>query len=510
MGDKPDCTLRRTAAVADQSGLDHRPSRLQDPLECGSIVTCRRVDVRSHVVLYVFDRTGQHVDAVPQVVEFGPPDDEFLLAEVELLAALPRDPVPLATRLAAEPSGSSGTLRHCDRNAAPEAFGRRFPMLPGVGWTAVAAVFRHDEIVSGCPCRDGDTDRVIALDPPARWFASDNAAGAHPLVLESIVAANAGHALAYGADPLTARVEADFCALFDADVVTRFVYGGTGANVFALSCMLQKADAVVCSNWAHIAVDEAGAPERFLGAKLILLESADAKVTPDQLRSLDALRGSQHHAPPGVLSITQATELGTLYSADEVRALCDAAHDMGMTVHMDGARIANATASLGGTRETLRSFTIDAGVDVLTFGGTKAGAVFGEAVVFLNTALAERSLTIRKQTTQLHSKMRYISAQYGALLADDLFIELGSRANSGARRLWERVGEMSVLGLGQAPTVNSLFPIVPQPQRGLLQEWSFFWDWNPARDQVRWMTAWDVTDEDVDVFVAGVRMAFGS
>ena len=351
---------------------------------------------------------------------------------------------------------------------------------------------------------------VISLDPPSRWFASDNAAGAHPLVLESIVAANAGHALAYGADPLTARVEEDFRRLFDAEVVTRFVYGGTGANVFALSCMLQKAEAIVCSNWAHIAVDEAGAPERFLGAKLILLESADAKVTPAQLRSLDGLRGSQHHAPPGVLSITQATELGTLYSADEVRALCDTAHDLGMTVHMDGARIANATASLGGNRETLRSFTIDAGVDVLTFGGTKAGAVFGEAVVFLNPALAERSLNIRKQTTQLHSKMRYISAQYGALLADDLFIELGRRANSGAQRLWERVRDMSALQLQQPPAVNSLFPIVPQPQRGLLQDWSFFWDWNPARDQVRWMTAWDVSDEDVDAFVAGVRSAFGS
>lgn len=383
-------------------------------------------------------------------------------------------------------------------------------MLPGLRCSTHAAVFRHDEMVFGCRARDGDTDRVISLEPPARWFASDNAAGAHPLVMESIVAANAGHALAYGADPLTAIVEEDFRRLFDADVVTRFVYGGTGANVFALSCMLQKADAVVCSNWAHIAVDEAGAPERLLGAKLILLESDDAKVTPEQLRSLEGLRGSQHHAPPGVLSITQATELGTLYSAEEVRALCATAHDMGMTVHMDGARIANATASLGRTRETLRSFTVDAGVDVLTFGGTKAGAVFGEAVVFLNTALAERSLNIRKQTTQLHSKMRYISAQYGALLADDLFIELGHRANSGAQRLWQRVRDLSVLGLQQPPAVNSLFPIVPQPQRGLLQEWSFFWDWNPARDQVRWMTAWDVSDEDVEMFVAGVRSAFGS
>lgn len=350
---------------------------------------------------------------------------------------------------------------------------------------------------------------MLDIDPPLRWFASDNAAGAHPTVLEALAAANLGHALAYGADPWTAGAEEDFRALFDRDVVTRFAYGGTGANVFALSCMLQKADAVVCSDWAHIAVDEAGAPERFLGAKLILVDSSDAKVRPEQVRALSSLAGSQHHAAPGVLSITQATELGTLYSADEVRALCDVAHEMGMTVHMDGARIANATAALGGTREALRSFTVDAGVDVLTFGGTKAGAVFGEAVVFFDPELADRSLNLRKQATQLHSKMRFISAQYRALLADDLFIDLGRRANSSAMRLWQEVAALPVLGLDRAPAVNSLFPIVPQPQRSLLQDWSFFWDWNPARDQVRWMTAWDTTDTDVDAFVAGVRSAFG-
>jgi threonine aldolase len=332
-------------------------------------------------------------------------------------------------------------------------------------------------------------------------LASDNAAGAHPLVLEALIGANAGHALAYGADPITSRTEEAFRALFDADVVTRFVYGGTGANVFALACMLQKADAIVCSNWAHIAVDEAGAPERFLGAKLITIPSRDGKIRPDDLLALEHLRGSQHHAPPGVLSITQATELGTLYTPLEVRALCDAAHAMGMSVHMD------ATAALGGSRSTLRSFTIDAGVDVLTFGGTKAGAIFGEAVVFLSPILAERSLNIRKQTTQLHSKMRFISAQYEALLTNDLFIELGHKANAGAQILFERVCDIESLQLHEPPQVNSLFPIVTQPQRAALQEWSFFWDWDPARDQVRWMTAWDVSDSDIAMFADGVRLA---
>lgn len=501
---------RGSARAAHQAGLDHRPCCLQNPLQSRLIVARRGIDVGPHVVLHVFDGACQHVDPVPQVVELGAGDDEFLLAQIQFLAALFRHPIPLSAGLAAEPSRSSCALGSSHLDAAPEARGGRLPLARRFRRSIIEWVFRHDVIVFGCRATDGDTDRVISLEPPRRWFASDNAAGAHPLVLESIVTANAGHALAYGADPLTARVEDEFRALFDADVVTRFVYGGTGANVFALSCMLEKTDAVVCSNWAHIAVDEAGAPERVLGAKLIQVESADAKVTPEQLRSLNGLRGSQHHAPPGVLSITQATELGTLYSADEVRALCDTAHDMGMTVHMDGARIANATASLGGDRRTLRSFTIDAGIDVLTFGGTKAGAVFGEAVVFLNTALAERSLNIRKQTTQLHSKMRYISAQYGALLADNLFIELGRSANDAALRLWERVRDLSVLALDHPPAANSLFPIVPQPQRGLLQEWSFFWDWNPAREQVRWMTAWDVDNADVEAFVAGVRAAFGS
>lgn len=351
----------------------------------------------------------------------------------------------------------------------------------------------------------GDTGRMVSLPAPARWFASDNAAGAHPRVLEALVAANSGHALAYGADPLTARVEAEFCALFDADVVTRFVYGGTGANVFALACMLQPGDAVVCSAWAHIAVDEAGAPEHHLGAKLITLPSTDAKVRPSDLESLAHLRGSQHHAAPGVLSITQATELGTLYSPDEVRALCDTAHAMGMSVHMDGARIANASAALGASRESLRSFTIDAGVDVLTFGGTKAGAVFGEAVVFLTPRLAERSLNLRKQATQLHSKMRFIAAQYDALLADDLFIDLGARANTAAQLLFDRTKDLAELQLHHPPAVNSLFPILRQPMRRELQEWSFFWDWDVSQDQVRWMTAWDISAEDVDAFAAGLR-----
>jgi threonine aldolase len=317
--------------------------------------------------------------------------------------------------------------------------------------------------------------------------------------------ANSGHALAYGNDRYTQDAEAAFSELFGKDVVTRFAFGGTGANVMALANMLQPAEAVVCSSWAHISVDEAGAPERFLGAKLIDLPSPDAKLRPSDLHSLEHLFGSEHHVQPRVVSITQATELGTLYTAKEVKDLCDAAHAMNMLVHMDGARICNATAALGATRQALRSFTIDAGVDVLTFGGTKTGAMFGEAVIFFNADLAKRSLYVRKQSTQLYSKMRFISSQYSALLKNDLFIELGVASNSAAMSLFEQVQNIEMLQLSTPPAVNSIYPVLLPANSNALQEWSVFWDWDAATHQVRWMTAWDVDSADIAAFVAGLR-----
>jgi threonine aldolase len=340
---------------------------------------------------------------------------------------------------------------------------------------------------------------------PKRLFASDNAAGAHPLVIEALNRANSGHALAYGQDEFTREAELRFSGLFDADVRTLFVYGGTGANVLSLAAMLKPAEAVVCSAWAHIAIDETGAPERVLGAKLIDLPSPDGKLRPEQLRALSGMIGNPHHAQPGVVSITQPTEMGTLYSPVEIKVLCDTAHDMGMLVHMDCARMSNATAALGASTAALRSFTIQAGVDVLSFGGTKAGGVFGEAVVFLNRDLGQRAHFIRKQVTQLHSKMRFISAQYNALLTDNLFIELGVRANAAARRLYDAIHHISSLRLSKPPEVNSLFPTISDPLKTQLQDWSFFWDWDVPQQQVRWMTAWDIEPGDVDAFVAGVK-----
>jgi threonine aldolase len=351
---------------------------------------------------------------------------------------------------------------------------------------------------------------MLHLPPaPACAFASDNAAGAHPLVLDAMVAANSGHALAYGSDEWTSEAEARFRDLFGPDTRALLVWNGTGANVMSLAAMIRPADCVVCTRWAHVAVDETGAPERILGSKLLTLPSADGKLVPAQLEELEHFIGVQHHAQPGVVSITQSTELGTLYTATEIAALCDTAHRMGMKVHLDGARIANATAALGGTVAALRSFTVDAGVDVLSFGGTKAGLAFGEAVVFLDPELASRAMFIRKQVTQLPSKMRFVAAQFNALLTDDLWIRLAEHSNAMGHRLYDATKGLPRLSYDTAPQVNSVFPVLPTELIAPLQDWCFFWDWDTSRSQVRWMTAWDTTADDVDRFAAGVAAALG-
>lgn len=344
---------------------------------------------------------------------------------------------------------------------------------------------------------------------PQRAFSSDNAAGAHPAVIEAIVAANAGHAVAYGHDRWTAEVKDRFRDLFGPTSEAFLVWNGTGANVMALATMVRPADFVACTEWAHIAVDETGAPERALGAKIVPLPTADAKLHPDQITALAHFQGDMHHAQPGVVSITQSTELGTVYTSDEVAAICDAAHELGMVVHLDGARLANATAALGGTIATMRSFTVDAGVDVLSFGGTKAGIVGGEAVVFLNPALAERAIYVRKQVNQLPSKMRFVAAQFLALLDDDRWIRLAEHSNAMCRHLHRLTADIPGIEHAQVPAVNSMFPTIPAAAIKPLQDWTFFWDWDVTRSQVRWMTAWDTTVDDVEQFAAGVRHLLG-
>ncbi len=352
-----------------------------------------------------------------------------------------------------------------------------------------------------------DYAQRIATMPPApqRAFSSDNAAGAHPAVMDAIVAANVGHAVAYGSDRWTAEVQGRFRDMFGQSTEAYLVWNGTGANVMALATMVRPADFVLCTEWAHIAVDETGAPERALGAKILTAPAPEAKLRPDQINALARYQGDMHHAQPGVVSITQSTELGTVYSPDEVAAICDSAHRLGMVVHMDGARLANATAALGGTVAAMRSFTIDAGVDVLSFGGTKAGLAGGEAVIFLNRALAERAIYVRKQVNQLPSKMRFVAAQFLALLDDDRWIRLAEHSNAMCRHLYQLTADIPSVVHQGTPVVNSLFPSVPAEAIKPLQDWSFFWDWDVTRSQVRWMTAWDTTTDDVEQFAAGLR-----
>ncbi len=338
--------------------------------------------------------------------------------------------------------------------------------------------------------------------PPACSFASDNAAGAHPEVLDAVVAANHGPALAYGDDPWTRRGVDALAALFGGDVEVALCWGGTGANVVGLQCLLGPGDAVLCHHGAHIDVDEGGAPEKFTGAKLVTIPTVDAKLRPEDLaRPLRDL-GNPHHAQPRVLSITQSTERGTLYRPDEVAALCAEAHQRGLLVHLDGARIANAAAALGGD---VGSFTLDAGVDVVTFGGTKNGLLYGDAVVFLRPELAGRAEFVRKQAGQLASKMRYLGAQFAVLVEDDLWLRSAAHANAMAASLAERLTGVDGLSAPAAPEVNAVFVRLPSAAAvAELQAWSFVWEWDATHHEVRAMTSFATTSDDVDRFVAGV------
>ena len=290
--------------------------------------------------------------------------------------------------------------------------------------------------------------------------------------------------------------------VFGAPVEVCFVWGGTGANVVSLQSLVRPWSAVVCTANAHIAVDECGAPERFTGSKLLPFPVADGKLTPAEVEASQVGRGDEHHAQATVVSITQATECGTLYSAAEIAAICETAHRFGMKVHLDGARLANAVAAIGCD---VRELTIDAGVDVVSFGGTKNGMMYGEAVVFCDPTLGADAKFVRKQATQLPSKMRFVAAQFDALLTDDLWIRNAAHANAMAQRLAAATRDIPGVTLAREPEVNSVFVRLPGDAIPKLQAESFFWTWDETVDEVRWMTSFDTTEADIDAFVATVR-----
>jgi threonine aldolase len=347
------------------------------------------------------------------------------------------------------------------------------------------------------------TDPAPSLPPPPdSSFASDNAAGVLPEVMAALAAANVGPALAYGADPWTERAAALVGdVLGEPGAQVAFCWGGTGANVVGLQCLLRPWEGVICPDTAHINVDECGAPERFTGAKLLALPTPDGKLRPEHIAPLLHVVGDEHHVQPRVVSITQSTESGTLYRPDEVAALAEVAHAHDLYLHLDGARLANAAAALG----DVRSFTTEAGVDVLTFGATKAGAMYGEAVVFLRPGLGEQVRFVRKQAAQLPSKMRFVAAQFEALLTDDLWVRSADRANGLALLLAHRLAGRPGVEVVRPPEVNSVFLRLPSAAAVAdLQDWSFVWDWDVAAHEVRAMTSFATTPDDVERFATGV------
>jgi threonine aldolase len=341
--------------------------------------------------------------------------------------------------------------------------------------------------------------------PPKTTFASDNASGVAPEVLEALVAANEGYSIAYGDDDLTEELRSEMNTIFGQEVSTFLAWGGTGANVVALQSLIQPWQGVVCTQSSHINVDECGAPERFLGSKLIDLPSPDAKLTPDLVTAQLDVLGVVHHVQPGAISVTQSTEYGTVYSVKELQAVIAAAHAGGLRVHMDGARVANAAASL---ECSVADFTCAVGVDVLSFGGTKNGMAYGEAIIVFDPELASAVEYLQKQSAQLPSKMRYISAQFSALLKNDLWLIQARHANAMAQLLADGVADISKVQITQPTQANAVFVTLPPESIPKLQAWSPFYTWE-RENEVRWMTSFDTQESDVETFLEGVHAIVG-
>jgi threonine aldolase len=337
--------------------------------------------------------------------------------------------------------------------------------------------------------------------PPRTSFASDNAAGVAGPVMDALAAANDGAALAYGEDDWTRRAEAAIDELFGGSTRTLLCWGGTGANVVGLGALLQPWQAVITPASAHIVVDECGAPVRFTGASILPVDTPDGRLRAGDLDPYLDWLGVEHHPQPAVVSVSQATEMGTVHPLDELADLCDHAHRSGLLVHLDGARLANALVALG---VDARSGVREVGVDVVTFGLTKNGAMYGEAVVFLRPELAERAAFVRKQAGQLASKSRFIAAQLLALLDGDRWLDQARHANEMARLLAERLDPVPGVDVVRPPEVNAVFARVPDGALEELQRWSFFWAWDRSASLVRWMTSFATTPEDVERFAAGV------
>lgn len=335
-----------------------------------------------------------------------------------------------------------------------------------------------------------------------RSFASDNNAGVHPEILKAISRANQGHVVGYGDDPYTHAAETQFKKQLGEDIEVFFVFNGTAANCLSLKALTNSFHAVICAEAAHIYVDECGAPEKFTGCKLIPLPAKNGKLTVEAVYSAYHGIGDEHHVQPRVISITQATEVGTVYKPNEIRDLANFAHGHAMFLHVDGARIANAVAALG---LSLRQATRDLGIDVLSFGATKNGALGAEAVMFFNPELAANFKFYRKQGMQLASKMRFISAQFEALFTNDLWLQNARHANRMAQLLKREVNKIPQVKIIYNVEANGVFAQIPRKAIAKLQKRYFFYVWNYAQSVVRWMCSWDTTADDVKQFAEFLR-----
>lgn len=335
-------------------------------------------------------------------------------------------------------------------------------------------------------------------------FASDNYAGVHPKILETMAKANKGHVPAYGNDSYTKRAVEKFREFFGKNIEVYFALNGTAANVLGLASAVRPFNSIICAGNAHLYVDECAAPEKFMGCKLIPVEAKGGKLTVEKIKAHMHGMGFVHSAQPRAISITQATEYGTVYSAREIKEIADYAHKNNCILHMDGARICNAAASLGCA---LKEITVDAGVDVLSFGGTKNGMMYGEAIVFCNPSLAKNFGYVHKQGMQLASKMRYIAAQFEALLSDGLWLENAAHSNKMAKLLEEKVCGIRGVEITQKVQSNAVFAALPKAAIGkLLQKWQFY-DWDESKNEVRWMASFDTTEEDVQQFAQDIKKA---
>jgi threonine aldolase len=339
---------------------------------------------------------------------------------------------------------------------------------------------------------------------PARGFSSDNNAGVHPEVFEALARVNQGHVVAYGDDAYTRSAMRKFEEHFGPDIAVFFTFNGTGANVLSLQSLTRSFHSVLCSDYAHIYTDECGAPEKHTGCKLIPLPHHDGKITLDSVRHAYHGIGDEHHAQPRVISITQSTEMGTVYQPEEIQALAHFAHERGMFLHMDGARLANAAASLG---QTLRQASRDLGVDVLSFGGTKNGILGGEAVVFFHPEHSQDFLYLRKQSMQLASKMRFIAAQFEALLTNDLWRRGAEHANRMARVLEKEISRIPGVRTVWKVEANGVFVQIPRHSIEKIKQQYFFYTWIEEESIVRWMCSFDTTVEDIHQFATVVAEA---